>query len=122
MSKAKWSVFLAGIFWALTAFSAVHASDAPSRAYAVLVGVSKYADGQINARPYAEDDIKALYDLLSRNKYVDIEPGRMHLLLGTPDAQRKSEPATKQNIIKALHDVASKAGRDDLVIFAFIGQ
>jgi C-terminal peptidase prc len=122
MSKAKWSVFLAGIFWTLTAFSAVQASDAPSRAYAVLVGVSKYADGQINARPYAEDDIKALYDLLSSNKYVGIEPGRMHLLLGTPDAQRKSEPATKQNIIKALHDVASKAERDDLVFFAFVGQ
>src|SRR5262249_43372130 len=31
-------------------------------------------------------------------------------------------PATHDNIIKALHWVASKAQRDDLVVFAFIGQ
>src|SRR5262249_15479964 len=44
-------------------------------------------------------------------------------LLGSTDpAFPKGQPATKHNIIEALHDVASKAGRDDLVIFAFVGQ
>ena len=122
MTKAKLSGLLVGLVLALATLSPVRASDAPSHAYAVLVGVSKYADGQINPRPHAEADIKAFYDVLSNKEYLGIEPARMHLLLGTADEQRKSEPATKQNIIKALHDVASKAGRDDLVIFAFIGQ
>src|SRR5205085_8571223 len=63
-----------------------------------------------------------LYDLLVNKDYLGVPPANMHLLLGTPDSERKSERATRQNIIRALHEVATKAGRDDLVIFAFVGQ
>src|SRR5262249_32321580 len=91
-------------------------------AYAVLVGVSQYSDKQIKPRPHAEDDAKALYDLLMNKDYLGVEPKHMHLLLGNPDPQRNSEPATHTNVIKALHAVAGKAERDDLVLFVFIGQ
>src|SRR5262249_6104301 len=46
----------------------------------------------------------------------------VRLLLGSPDQKRGSEPATRANIMAALNWVSSKAKRDDLVIFAFIGE
>src|SRR5262249_20045816 len=43
-------------------------------------------------------------------------------LLGKKDDKRPSELATRDNILKALHSAVSQAGKDDLVIFTFIGQ
>jgi carboxyl-terminal processing protease len=114
MTKAKFSGFLVGLVLTVGSLLPLRASDAPSHAYAVLVGISNYGDKQIQSRPHAEADIKALYDLFSDKAYVGVEPSHMHLLVG--------EQATRQNILKAVHDVAAKAGHDDLVIFAFVGQ
>jgi C-terminal peptidase prc len=123
MTKARLSGLLLAIYLLFCAGLSLRASEAPSHAYAILIGIGKYTgDEQINTRPHAEDDIKALYDLLSDKAYLGIEPAHMHLLLGTVDPARKSESATRRNIIQAMHSVASSAGRDDLVIFAFVGQ
>src|SRR5262245_17997428 len=91
------------------------------QAYVVLVGISEYADKAIKPRPHAEDDIKALYDLLSNKDYLGAETKHIRLLLGKEDVARHSEPATRANILKALKWAAA-ARRDDLVIFAFFGQ
>ena len=89
------------------------------RAYVVLVGISEYQDKNIKPRPHAEADAQALYDLL-KNK--DRLGGEVRLLLGTKDAKRPSELATRENILKAVHWAATSAGKDDLVLFAFFGQ
>jgi C-terminal peptidase prc len=117
------ALLLAAALPVRAADAASHPSaDAPSHPYAVLIGISDYSDKQIKPRPHAEADIKAMYDLFTNKDYLGVDPDSIRLLLGKEDAQRKSEPATHENIVKALKWVAGKATRDDLVIFAFVGQ
>jgi C-terminal peptidase prc len=100
---------------------AEEASKAP-QAYVVLVGISDYTDKAIKPRPHAEADVKALYDIFTSKDYMGADGKHVRLLLGKPDEARHSEPATRENILKALKWAASTAKRDDLVIFAFFGQ
>src|SRR5262249_2390470 len=48
---------------------------------AVIVGISAYADKAITPRPKAEDDAKALHDLLTDKSRLGVPPGHMHLFL-----------------------------------------
>src|SRR5262249_22982149 len=98
--------------------------EAPKKqqAYVIVVGVSNYADKQIKPRAHAEDDAKALFDVLVDKKYLGADAKNTHLLLGGEDAKRGSQPATRDNILKTLKDVADTAGPDDLVLFAFFGE
>src|SRR5262249_18396088 len=72
--------------------------------------------------PHAEADAKALYDLFTSKDYLGVDKEHVRLLLGEKDDQRGSQPATRDNILKAFQWAADNAGRDDLVVFAFIGQ
>jgi C-terminal peptidase prc len=123
MTKALWKGMLgAVVLAAVLAPTARAANEVASQPYVVLVGVSKYADPQILPRPHAEADAKALYDLFTDKGYLGVDAKHVHLLLGSPDDKRGSQPATRANILKALTWVSSKAKRDDLVLFAFIGE
>lgn len=94
----------------------------PPQPFVVLVGISEYKDKAINARPHAEDDVKALYDLLTDKQYLGVDPEHIRLLTGAEDAKRNSKPATKQNILDAVAWACKEAGADDPVYFVFIGQ
>jgi C-terminal peptidase prc len=122
MSKAKLAGALAALVLALIAVVPLRAAEAQSHPHVVLIGISQYGDKQIKPRPHAEADAKALYDLFMNKDYLGVPADHVRLLLGSPDPQRKSEPATHDNILKALRWVAAEAQRDDLVILAFIGQ
>ena len=124
MSKTMFMRTLVAPFAALALVLPARAANAPTppQTYVVLIGVSNYADKQIKPRPHAEDDAKALYDVLIDKKYLGVEAKNMHLLLGSDDAKRGSQPATHDNILKALHEVTGKAVAHDLVIFAFFGE
>jgi carboxyl-terminal processing protease len=122
MTKARMKGLLTGLVLALWVALPLRASEATSHSYVVLVGVSKYADEQIKPRPHAEADAQALYDVFINKEYLGVDKDHVRLLLGSPDEDRKSEPATRENIIKALHWIGTKAKPEDLVIFAFIGQ
>jgi carboxyl-terminal processing protease len=122
MTKARLSGLLAGLVFALLVALPLRAAEATSQTYVVLVGISQYTDEQIKPRPHAEADAKALYDLFIDKDYLGVDAEHVRLLLGSPDAQRKSEPATRENIIKALRWIGAQAKRDDVVLFAFIGQ
>ncbi len=103
----------------------VHAAEErahSSQPHVVLIGISQYADKQIQPRPNAENDVKALYDLFTSKDYLGVSKENIRLLLGKEDSERKSIPATKENILAAVHAVVKEAKRDDLVIFAFFGQ
>src|SRR5262245_10536908 len=102
--------------------AAEESSRKPSRPHIVLIGISNYADEHIKARPHAEDDVKALYDLFTSKDYLGADPKNVRLLLGKEDDKRNSKPATRENILDAVKWLASDAKRDDLVIFVFIGQ
>jgi C-terminal peptidase prc len=122
MTKVKFTGLLTGLVLALLIALPLQAAEATSHTYAVLVGISEYADQQIKPRPHAEADAKALYDLLINKDYLGVDADHIRLLLGSPDPARKSEPATRENIIQALRWIGTKPKRDDLVLFAFIGQ
>lgn len=122
MTKARLTGLLTGLALAFLAVLPLRAAEATAHTYAVLVGISQYADPQIKPRPHAEADAQALYDLFTNKDYLGVPSDHIRLLLGGSDPQRQSEPATRENIIKALHWIGTKAQRDDLVIFAFIGQ
>jgi C-terminal peptidase prc len=123
MTKVKWTGLLAGLVAVFALVLPIRAEEAPAaHPFVVLVGVSKYADKQIKERPHAEADAKALYDLFTNKAYLGVEPDHVKLFLGSADAERKSEPATHENVLKSVHWVVEKAGANDPVIFAFIGQ
>ncbi len=95
----------------------------PPTVYAVLIGVGKYDDTAIQTRPHAEDDVKALYDLFTDPRYLGASRDHVQLLLGgAADRERNSQGATRDNILKAAKWVTTQAGRDDLVLIAYVGQ
>jgi carboxyl-terminal processing protease len=98
------------------------AADNSPQSYVVLIGISDYADKQIKPRPMAENDAKGLYDLFTNKSYFGVEQDHVRLLLGKPDTQRKSQPATADNILKAVRWLAENSKKDDLAIFAFVGE
>jgi C-terminal peptidase prc len=108
---------------ALAAAAPVRAAEeAQPQAYAVLVGVSHYADQHLFPRPHAEADVKAVYDVLTNKDYLGAPPAHVRLLLGSVDAKRGAQLATHDNVLKALHWLAGKARRDDLAVFMFVGE
>jgi C-terminal peptidase prc len=127
MTKAMFTGLLAGLAVALAAGLPARAAEPDkgeakaSQPYVVLIGISDYADKQINSRPHAEDDAKALYDLITNKDYLGADADRVKLLLGKEDKDRNSEPATKENILKALEWLKG-AKQDDLVILAWVGE
>jgi C-terminal peptidase prc len=97
-------------------------AQASGQPYVVLVGISNYADKQIKPRVHAEDDAKALYNLLTDKKFLAVDAKHSRLLLGDPSKAPGSEAATRANILKALHWIADNAKSSDLVIFGFFGE
>src|SRR5262245_44207757 len=100
MTKAKLTGLLGAFVCAAFVAPALRAADDNPRAFVVLVGISDYADKQIKPRKHAEDDAKALYDLLTNKDYVDTDGDSVKLLLGKKDDKRPSDVATKENIRK----------------------
>jgi len=67
-----------------------------------LIGAGKFSNAAIQGRAHAEDDAKALYDLLTDPKYLGVPKDHVKLLLGgAADKDRHSEEATRDNILKA---------------------
>ena len=124
MTKAMFTRTLVAWLAAMALALSAHAEEGAKapQTHVILIGISKYSDPQIKARPHAEDDIKALYDVFTDKKYLGVDAKNVHLLLGSEDAKRGSQPATRENILKALHEVVDKAAPNDMVLFAFFGE
>ena len=122
MTKAMFRGLLASLVLALLLGPTRGAESNSSTPHVVIVGISEFADKQINPRPHAEDDAKALYDLFTNKDYLGATPENVRLLLGKEDAARKSQPATKQNILDAIAWLEKEAKPDDEVIFAYLGE
>lgn len=106
-----------------TQLSAAHVRKADAKTYVVLVGIDEYKDPGIMPRRHAESDVKALYDLLtSRPNQGLYQRDHLRLLLGKPDEKRGAEPATRENILKALDWAFGQAHEDDTVLLVWLGQ
>jgi len=124
MSKAKFTCTLGAALAVLLLSQLVRAEETvtPPQPYVVLVGISKYTDAKIKPRVHGEADAKAFYDLFTNKDYLSVDAKHIKLLLGSEDAKRGSQPATRENILKALQWVATEARGKDPVIFAFFGN
>jgi carboxyl-terminal processing protease len=90
--------------------------------YVLVVGAGEFKDKAIQPRPSADADAKALYDLLTDPKHLDVPAGRAVLLLSNPDPKRGAEVATHDAVVKAIDTAVSRTGKDDLLIVAFFGR
>jgi C-terminal peptidase prc len=90
--------------------------------HAIIVGVTETADPAIQPRTHAEADAKALFDLLTDPAVGGVARDNVRLFLGKDDAERKSKPATKEQILAGIKDVVARAAKEDLVIVAFFGR
>ena len=100
------------------------AEDAPASKgpFVVLVGVGQFDDKAIAARPTAEADAQDLYDVLGDTKYLGVPPDRMILLTSPADEKRKGQKATRENVLKAIHEAVAKTGKDDTIIVGWFGR
>src|SRR6516162_906653 len=123
MTKAIGTRLLGAFLVTLAMLGSVRAEEAKGpQTYVVVIGVGQYDDKDIKPRAHAEDDAKALFDLLTNKDYLSVDADHARLLLGVKDAKRGSKPATRQNILDAVKWLADSAKPADKVIFAFIGQ
>jgi carboxyl-terminal processing protease len=98
------------------------AETAGPRTLAVLVGVNETGDPAVTPRPAAVQDAIGFYDQLVDPQVGAADPKNVHLLLSQDDPKRPHRPATRDEIVRALAQVAQQAGKDDLVIVAFFGR
>jgi len=118
-TKLAFVATLAALFLALPA----RAAEKPAQPYVVLVGIDHYADENILPRKHAEADAKALYQLFVSKDHLGVDADHIRLLLGKPGgAGKNSQPATRDNILKALRWIADNAKTNDLVVFGFFGE
>jgi len=90
--------------------------------FAVIVGVGQFQDKTIDPRPTADNDAKALFDVLSDPKYLGVPAERAKLLISAPDEKRGGQVATREAIVKAIEAAATQTGKDDLIVLAFFGR
>ena len=113
---------LLGLALAVASSPPLVAQDIVSKgSYVVIVGVGEFTDAAITARPTAEADARAFYDLFVDPAYHD-GPDRVKLLTAKPDEKRKSQPATRENVVKALHEAVAKTAKDETIIVAMFGR
>ena len=66
----------------------------PGTTHAIIVGVGTTADPQIQPRPFAELDAKAMYDLVLDSKRLGAPAENVKLFLTSDDEKRHARPAT----------------------------
>jgi carboxyl-terminal processing protease len=94
----------------------------PTGPFVVIVGAGEYQDKAITARPTADADAKALYDVVTDPRYLGVPAGRAKLFLSAPDAKRGAEAATRDGIVKAVEAAVEQTGKQDLLLVAFFGR
>jgi len=89
--------------------------------WAVLVGIDKYDDEEINALRYAVADVKAIYEVLTEKESGRFKPEKIKLL--TSDAEDKRSKPTKANILFYLKEwLAQNVNEEDTVLIYFSGH
>ncbi len=124
MIRAWFAGVLAAVTVAWTG-GAVRAEDAhapPQGPFVVLVGVGQFPDKAIEPRPTAEADARALYKVFADPGHLNAAPGRVILLTSTPDEKAGERKATRENVVKALHEAVEKTGKDDTIVLGLFGR
>ena len=125
----KARVWLLGTVAAVAALvagpTAARADDPPAKPggpFVVIVGAGEYLDKAIHARPTADADARAFYDLVTDPKYLGVPADRVKLYLSKPDDKRQAAIATRPSIVTAVTAAVANTRKDDLIILAFFGR
>ncbi len=110
------------IFFLILSWGFLHTPSLYAEPFAILIGPGEFADKQIKPRPSASEDVQALYDFFSDPKYLGIPKNNLFLLISQKDEKRNAQTATKENILKAFHQVIEKAKKDDPVFIVMVAQ
>src|SRR5215216_115552 len=105
MSTVKSITGLSALFAFLFGVGLIHAAEEkpkPSQPHVVIIGVGEFKDPLVTPRKFAEDDAKALYDLLTSKDHLGVDKDHIKLLLGKKDEKRGSEEATRENVLNAV--------------------
>ena len=105
------------------ALGEVEAQDTSGKGqrWALIVGINKYEDAEINPLRYAVNDAKALYQVLTDENLGRFLPERVKLL--TTDATDKRLLPTKANILYYLNVwLAQNVKPEDTVLLFFSGH
>ena len=110
---------LLALLWALAPLPlfAEDAAKPKQGTYVVMVGVSNFDDKAIQPRPTADADAKALHDLFTDAKYGGVSKDRAALLTSSGDKK-----ATRENIVKAVHEAVAHTSKDDLIVIGLFGR
>jgi len=106
---------------ALPAFG-VDDKVAPTKIYAIIVGIGEYKDAALKARLTADTDAKALYDVFTDKKVGGIPADQVQLLLSGSNAKGDAQLATKANILAAVRKTVEKATAEDRILFIWLGN
>jgi hypothetical protein len=86
--------------------------------YAVLIGINNYIDSEVRALAYAEEDIRAIYDILATvGKYE-----KNNIFYMTPNAEQPQDRPTRTNILLTLKWLSENLKPEDSVLLAFCGH
>lgn len=88
--------------------------------WGLIIGVSNYDDPDIRDLSYADEDAKALYELLVDPKCGGF--GKNNVFLLTSDATTANQRPTRANILFYLELLAQKAKPEDTVIIMYSGH
>src|SRR5688572_28172209 len=110
------------VAWSGSPVRAEDAPAAPKGPFVVLVGVGQFEDKAIEARPTAEAGARALYKLFSDDSHLVAPADRVVLLTSTPDEKAGERKATRDNVIKALHEAVAKTGKGDTLVIGLFGR
>jgi carboxyl-terminal processing protease len=99
------------------------ADEAPAKGpFVVLVGVGNFEDKSIEARPTADADARAFGKLFSDKAYFSAGKDRVVVLTSKPEAKDGERLASRENIVKAIHEAMTLTGKDDTVILGLFGR
>jgi len=87
-------------------------STAPSKVWAVIIGVSSY--NHMPTLKFTDDDAYRMYAFMKSPEGGALSDDRLRILI--------DEDATRNNILTNLNDVFSRAGSNDLVMLYFSGH
>ena len=92
----------------------------PHEKWGLIIGISNYDDPDIRDLSYADDDARALYDLLVDPKCGGFSESNVFLL--TSDTDSVDQRPTRANILFYLDHLAQKAKPEDTVIIMYSGH
>ena len=122
MKLSRLALFIALIAFSFTDRMQAADEKSPPNTFAVIVGAGEFKDAQIKSRSTAAKDAREIYDVFVDKSVGEVPADHIQLLINGKDEKGISKPATRANILAAIKTAVGKAGKDDRVIFAWIGQ